>query len=98
LPPAELDVGLLQLALSVDTSVVNVALPRIHSALGFSATGLSWVITAYALAFGGLVLLSRPDRRDHRTAPRPAARDGRLRRRVRARRPGLVVQRASRTW
>jgi hypothetical protein len=50
--------SLLQLVLSVDTSVVNVALPRIHSALGFSTAGLSWVITAYALAFGGLVLLS----------------------------------------
>ncbi|MEV7046043.1 MFS transporter [Amycolatopsis sp. NPDC051061] len=50
--------SLLQLVLSVDTSVVNVALPQIQSALGFSPTGLSWVITAYALVFGGLVLLS----------------------------------------
>ncbi|SEF38056.1 drug resistance transporter, EmrB/QacA subfamily [Amycolatopsis pretoriensis] len=50
--------SLSQLVLSVDTSVVNVALPRIQSALGFSSAGLSWVVTAYALAFGGLVLLS----------------------------------------
>jgi EmrB/QacA subfamily drug resistance transporter len=49
---------LMQLMLVIDTSIVNVALPEIRSDLGFSATGLSWVITAYALVFGGLVLLS----------------------------------------
>jgi EmrB/QacA subfamily drug resistance transporter len=49
---------LMQLMLVIDTSVVNVALPDIKIALGFSATALTWVITAYALVFGGLVLLS----------------------------------------
>lgn len=49
---------LMQLMLVIDNSVVNVALPTIKRDLGFSATTLTWVITAYALAFGGLVLLS----------------------------------------
>src|SRR5256714_7211913 len=41
----------------LDLSIVISALPRIHEALGFSATGLSWVQNAYTLAFGGLLLL-----------------------------------------
>jgi len=49
---------LTQLMLVVDTSIVNVALPDIGRALGFSSAGLSWVVTAYALSFGGLILLS----------------------------------------
>jgi EmrB/QacA subfamily drug resistance transporter len=46
-----------QLMLILDATVMNVALPRIQSDLGFSATGLSWVMTAYSLVFGGLLLL-----------------------------------------
>ncbi|MFJ9033690.1 MFS transporter [Streptomyces sp. NPDC102274] len=49
---------LTQLMFVVDTSIVNVALPDIGRELGFSSVGLSWVVTAYALTFGGLVLLS----------------------------------------
>jgi EmrB/QacA subfamily drug resistance transporter len=49
---------LMQVTLVIDNSVVNVALPVIQDQLGFSAAGLSWVVTSYALAFGGLVLLS----------------------------------------
>ncbi|WP_344584621.1 MFS transporter [Nonomuraea roseoviolacea] len=41
----------------LDTNVVNIALPDIKQDLGFSATGLSWVLNAYMLAFGGLLLL-----------------------------------------
>ncbi|MFJ3771500.1 MFS transporter [Streptomyces sp. NPDC090075] len=41
----------------VDSTVVNVALPDIQRNLGFSRTGLSWVLNAYTLAFGGLLLL-----------------------------------------
>ncbi|MFE2068761.1 MFS transporter [Streptomyces sp. NPDC059467] len=41
----------------VDSTVVNVALPDIQQDLGFSRTGLSWVLNAYTLAFGGLLLL-----------------------------------------
>ncbi|UJA21646.1 MFS transporter [Thermoleophilia bacterium SCSIO 60948] len=46
-----------QLMLVLDATVVNVALTPIRNDLGFSATGLSWVVNAYALAFGGLLLL-----------------------------------------
>ncbi len=46
-----------QLMVVLDASIVNVALPHIQRALGFSGDGLEWVITAYALAFGGLLLL-----------------------------------------
>jgi EmrB/QacA subfamily drug resistance transporter len=46
-----------QLMLVLDATVMNVALPRIQADLGFSATGLSWVMTAYSLVFGGLLLL-----------------------------------------
>lgn len=49
---------LMQMTLVIDNSVVNVALPVIQDELGFSAAGLSWVVTSYALVFGGLVLLS----------------------------------------
>lgn len=42
---------------SLDLSVVNVGLPRIAVALGFSPLGLTWVVHAYALTFGGLLLL-----------------------------------------
>ena len=46
-----------QLMVVLDATVVNVALPRIQAALGFSGSGLEWVVNAYALAFGGLLLL-----------------------------------------
>ncbi len=46
-----------QLMIVLDATIVNVALPHIQTALGFSPTGLSWVINAYTLAFGGLLLL-----------------------------------------
>ncbi|HZO35071.1 MAG TPA: DHA2 family efflux MFS transporter permease subunit [Gaiellaceae bacterium] len=45
------------LMIVLDVSIVITALPKIHHALGFSATGLSWVQNAYTLAFGGLLLL-----------------------------------------
>jgi MFS family permease len=46
-----------QLMVVLDATIVNVALPHIQRALGFSGTGLEWVVNAYALAFGGLLLL-----------------------------------------
>ena len=46
-----------QLMLILDATVVNVALPRIDDALDFGPAGLSWVLNAYTLAFGGLLLL-----------------------------------------
>jgi EmrB/QacA subfamily drug resistance transporter len=41
----------------LDMTVVNIALPHIQQGLHFSATSLSWVLNAYTLAFGGLLLL-----------------------------------------
>ncbi|GAA1312692.1 MFS transporter [Planotetraspora silvatica] len=50
-------VAVVQFMVSLDLSVVNVGLPQIAVGLGFSAVGLTWVIHAYALTFGGLLLL-----------------------------------------
>jgi EmrB/QacA subfamily drug resistance transporter len=46
-----------QFMVFLDESIVNVALPSIKSDLGYSQAGLAWVVNAYILAFGGLVLL-----------------------------------------
>ncbi|MGY2701483.1 MFS transporter [Nocardioides sp. HB32] len=46
-----------QLMLVLDATVVNVALPRIGADLSFGPASLSWVLNAYTLAFGGLLLL-----------------------------------------
>jgi len=48
---------LAQLMVVLDSTVVNVALPHIQAGLGFTATSLSWVVNAYVLTFGGLLLL-----------------------------------------
>ncbi len=45
------------LMIILDATIVITALPKIHRALGFSSTGLSWVQNAYTLTFGGLLLL-----------------------------------------
>src|SRR5579875_3809635 len=41
----------------LDVSVVNVALPAIHRALGFTEAGLQWVVNAYTVTFAGFLLL-----------------------------------------
>jgi EmrB/QacA subfamily drug resistance transporter len=46
-----------QLMIVLDLTVVNVALPSIAHGLNLSASGLSWVLNAYSLTFGGLLLL-----------------------------------------
>jgi EmrB/QacA subfamily drug resistance transporter len=46
-----------RLMVVLDATIVNVALPDIQKALGFSGTGLEWVVNTYALTFGGLLLL-----------------------------------------
>src|ERR1700676_749727 len=46
-----------QLMVVLDATIVNVALPDVQQALHFSGTGLEWVVNAYALTFGGLLLL-----------------------------------------
>src|SRR3989449_8391773 len=45
------------LMIVLDTTIVNVALPSIREALGFSETSLAWVVNAYILTFGGFLLL-----------------------------------------
>ncbi len=49
-------IGMLMIVL--DVTVVNVALPSIQDDLGFSQTNLAWVVNAYLISFGGLLLLS----------------------------------------
>ena len=46
-----------QLMVVLDATIVNVALPHIQLALGFSGSGLEWVVNAYTLTFSGLLLL-----------------------------------------
>jgi EmrB/QacA subfamily drug resistance transporter len=46
-----------QLMIVLDLTIVNVALPHIQAALGFSGTNLEWIANAYAVTFGGLLLL-----------------------------------------
>jgi EmrB/QacA subfamily drug resistance transporter len=49
-------IGMLMIVL--DATIVNVALPSIQSDLGFSQSSLAWVVNAYLIAFGGLLLLA----------------------------------------
>src|SRR6201999_4047741 len=46
-----------QFMITIDISIVNVALPAIGAALHLSRVDLSWVVNAYSLTFGGLLLL-----------------------------------------
>ncbi len=50
-------IAVAQLMVVLDVAIVNVALPSIQQALKFSSTDLEWVVNAYAIAFGGLLLL-----------------------------------------
>jgi len=49
--------GLAQLMVVLDATIVNIALPSAQADLGFGVADRQWVVTAYALAFGGLLLL-----------------------------------------
>ena len=49
--------GVAQLMVVLDATIVNVALPSAQQALHFSTDNRQWVVTAYALAFGSLLLL-----------------------------------------
>src|SRR5689334_8080248 len=49
--------GLAQLMVVLDATIVNIALPSAQESLGFSDDSRQWIITAYALAFGSLLLL-----------------------------------------
>jgi MFS family permease len=56
LGPALIVIATAQLMLVLDDSIANIALPTIQNELGISAATLPWVINAYVLAFGGLLL------------------------------------------
>ncbi len=49
--------GVAQLMVVLDATIVNIALPSAQTALGFSTDSRQWIVTAYALAFGSLLLL-----------------------------------------
>src|SRR3954466_9289832 len=46
-----------QLMVVLDATIVNIALPHMQRALGFTNTNLAWVLNSYTLVFGGLLLL-----------------------------------------
>ena len=50
-------IALAQLMVVLDTAIVNVALPSIQHALRFNPSDLEWVVNAYTITFGGLLLL-----------------------------------------
>jgi EmrB/QacA subfamily drug resistance transporter len=50
-------IGLAQLMVVLDATIVNIALPSAQKALGFSNDSRQWIVTAYALSFGSLLLL-----------------------------------------
>src|SRR5256886_10663464 len=50
-------IAVAQLMVVLDVAIVNVALPSIQRSLHFTPTNLEWVVNAYAIAFGGLLLL-----------------------------------------
>jgi EmrB/QacA subfamily drug resistance transporter len=50
-------IAVTQLTIVLDATIVTVALPDVQRALGFTNAGLQWVVTAYTLVFGGLLLL-----------------------------------------
>jgi EmrB/QacA subfamily drug resistance transporter len=50
-------IGIAQLMIVLDASIVNIALPDAQKSLGFSNGDRQWIVTAYSLAFGGLLLL-----------------------------------------
>src|SRR6187401_1090860 len=52
-----LAVSAAQLLVVLDGTIINIALPSAQRALGMSDAGRQWAITAYALAFGGLLLI-----------------------------------------
>ena len=55
-------VAIAQLMVVLDSTIVNIALPSAQRALGFANSDRQWVVTAYALAFGSLLLVGGPPR------------------------------------
>ena len=65
-------IGAAQLMVVLDITIVNIALPSAQDELGFDIASRQWVITAYSLAFGSLLLLG--GRLSDRVGVRPLGR------------------------
>ena len=78
------------LMIILDATIVITALPKIHRALGFSSTGLSWVQNAYTLDLRGISPPRRPGRRHPGPPPRLHGRDRRVHPGFAGRGPGPV--------
>src|ERR1700753_2521004 len=61
--------GLAQLMVVLDATIVNIALPHAQTALAFSNNDRQWIVTGYSLAFGSLLLLG--GRVGHPLGPQP---------------------------
>ncbi len=66
------------LMIVLDATVVNVALPSIQEDLDFTQNNLAWVVNAYLIAFGGLLLLAGPAGRPARPPARLPGGPGRV--------------------
>jgi hypothetical protein len=64
------------LMIVLDIAIVITALPEMHTTLGFTDTGLSWVQNACLLTFGGLLLLGAPHEARQETDPQVCSRPG----------------------
>ena len=68
------------LVISLDNTILNVALPTIERELGASASDLQWIVDSYTLVFAGLLLIAGQPRRPLRPPPRIGRRAWHLRR------------------
>src|ERR1700757_3536535 len=66
-------IGLAQLMVVLDVTVMNIALPSAQHALRFTTADRQWVVTAYTLAFGSLLLVSLIDHAHEGRAPAATA-------------------------
>jgi MFS family permease len=64
-------IGIAQLMVMLDATIVNIALPSAQKSLGFSSVDRQWVVTAYALAFGSLLVFGGRLPGRVRRVPRP---------------------------
>ena len=80
-------ISIAQLMVVLDATIANIALPYIQDSLDISNANLPWIVTGYALAFGGFLLLGGRLGRPLRPAPHLHGRPGDLRGRLAARRP-----------
>jgi MFS family permease len=66
-------IAVAQLMIALDATVVNIALPSVQAALEFSDADRQWIVSAYTLAFGGLLLLGGRIADSVKVGPRPVS-------------------------